>query len=105
MKFFGKIGFITTEESETEKGVYKPKEIEKEYYGDVLTNRRVWEKTDMSSNDSIQVTNSLSIVIDSYMSDNLGCMKYVIWNGTKWKIQSFQIEYPRITIEFGGLYA
>lgn len=102
MKWFGKVGFIKTEE--TKPGVYMPVEKEREYYGDVVTNRRRWERSDMSSNDDIQVTNSISIVADSYMQDNLGYMKYVIWNGMKWKIANFQIEYPRITIDFGGLY-
>ncbi len=105
MKFFGKIGFVKTEESETKKGVCLPKEKEREYYGDVIRNSRRWERSDMSLNDDIQVTNSLSIIADSYIKDNLGCMKYVVWNGVKWRIRSFDIEPPRITIEFGGLYA
>lgn len=102
MKWFGKVGFIKIEE--TKPGVHTPIEKEREYYGDVVTNRRLWERSDMSSNDDIQVTNSISIVADSYMQDNLGYMKYVVWNGMKWKISNFQIEYPRITIDFGGLY-
>lgn len=102
MKFFGKIGFVKT--VKTKPGVYTPKEEEREYYGDVVTNRRTWEQSDMSSNDDIQVTNSISIVADSYIKDNLGYMKYVIWNGIKWKIRSFDIDSPRITIDFGGIY-
>lgn len=102
MKWFGKIGFVKTEE--TKPGVHSPSEKEREYYGDVTTNRWRWDKSDMSSNDDIQVTNSISIVADSYMTDNLGYMRYVVWNGTRWKISSFQQEYPRITLELGGLY-
>lgn len=103
MKWFGKVGFVKTDE--TKPGVYSPSEKEREYYGDVTNNRWRWEKSDRSSNDDIQVTNSISIVADSYMMDNLGYMKYVVWNGSKWKIASFQQEYPRITLDLGGLYA
>lgn len=105
MKFFGKIGFIRTDqESEVKKGVYLPSEETRDYYGDVVTNRRIWEKSDKSSNDDLQVTNSISIVADSYMMDNRGYMKYVIWEGLKWEIRSITIEFPRITIDLGGIY-
>lgn len=102
MKWFGKVGFVKTEK--VKPGVFSPTEKEREYYGDVTSNRARWEKSDMSSNDDIQVTNSISIVSDAYMIDNLGYMKYVIWNDTKWKITNFQQEYPRITVDLGGLY-
>lgn len=104
MKFFGKIGFVRTEESDVKKGVWLPVTEEKDYYGDVTSDSRIWEQSDISSNDDIQVTNSISIVSDSYMTSNLGFMKYVVWNGVKWKIRSFKIRPPRVIIDFGGLY-
>lgn len=104
MKFFGKIGFVKTEESPTKKGVWLPVSTEREYYGDVITNSRRWEQSDISSNDDIQVTNTISIVSDTYLTENLGYMKYVEWNGAKWSIRSFRIRSPRVIIDFGGLY-
>ena len=37
-KWFGKIGYSIT--SETESGIWEPTIVEKEYYGDLTTDRR-----------------------------------------------------------------
>lgn len=102
MKFYGKIGFWDGSE-QTRPGVYKPKIVEREYYGDVMRNRRTWDTAD-TQNDNLNINNSISILHDLYLESHIESIKYVEWRGTKWKVKSLTIDYPRINIELGGLY-
>lgn len=101
-KFCGKIGFIETKE--TSPGVWTEVDpIEKSYTGDVTRNMRRWDQG-QNVNDDFNITNSISIVADSYAYENLGIMRYVTWMGTKWKISSVEIERPRLILSIGGIY-
>lgn len=101
MKFSGMIGFIKTEE--TSPDVYTPKYTERHYMGDVLKNARKWsDKNEV--NDDLNIQNRISIMADHYMNDNIGYMKYVVWNKMKWKITDIELNYPRITLTLGGLW-
>lgn len=101
-KFCGKIGFIKTIEKEP--GIWTYDEpTERTYYGDIIRNVR---NIDHTSNviDNLNITNNISIVADNYANENFQYMKYVIFKGVKWKINSLSIEYPRITLNIGGVY-
>lgn len=101
-RFCGKIGFIKTIEQES--GIWVEDEpLERTYYGDIVRNTRNIEN---SSNviDNLNITNSISVVIDKFGNENFQYMKYVIINGVKWKIDSVTIDYPRMTIVIGGVY-
>lgn len=101
MKFYGNIGFVKTIEQEA--GMYHPYVSVKPYRGDVNRNiRRV--KSGESINDDIVLNNEISIVADSFATENLGYMRYVEWLGQKWKIESAEIVYPRIILTLGGVY-
>ena len=101
MKFYGSVGF--TYEKETAPGVWTTVSEERDAYGDVLSNVRRWEPSNQV-NDSINVTNRLSIVAGRFFYENLGAMRYVTWNGTKWEIRSAEIARPRIILTLGGVY-
>lgn len=100
-KFYGAIGYARLEE--TTPGVWLDVVIEKKYRGDVVLDQRRW-RTEEKVNDDITLDNSISILADGYAYENIGNMKYIVWNGTPWKIQSFSINRPRIAIQIGGVY-
>lgn len=101
MKFYGNIGFVKTIEKEA--GMYHPYLTVKTYRGDVNRNiRRV--KSGDSINDDITLNNEISIVADSFATENLGYMRYVEWLGQKWSIESAEIVPPRIILSLGGVY-
>ena len=103
MKFFGNIGFVVTEE--TSPGVYEVSDpVERPYYGDVNRHRVSWQSNSESINDNILVSNDFTIIADDYIVSNIGYMRYIVWNGCKWKITSFDLSFPRITIAIGGLW-
>lgn len=101
MKFFGKIGFVTTEE--TKPGVFEEVATERDYYGDVTRNSRKWEPGEYL-NDEINVSNTFSIMSDGYLLENFGAMRYLVWHGTKWKISSIEEQRPRVILSVRGVY-
>jgi hypothetical protein len=101
-KFYGKIGFIKTEE--VEPGVWVENNvIERSYFGDVIKNISRNQPTG-NVNDDINVSNNISIVADPYANENFQYMKYVEFMGAKWKITNATVQYPRILLNIGGLY-
>lgn len=100
-KFCGKIGFINS--TETYPGVWTNEFIEKSYTGDVTRNIRRWDNSEYV-NDDFNVTNSISVVADSFAYENIGIMRYVKWMDTKWKISSVEINRPRLILNIGGVY-
>lgn len=100
-KFFGKVGYIDTVESEP--GYWEEKAIEREYYGDITRNTSRYQNGGQV-NDNIVINNILSIVADPYANKNFQHMRYVKWMGAKWKITNVEVQYPRIILTLGGVY-
>lgn len=102
-KFYGKVGFVTTSESDSQPGVWVETYIEREYYGDVIRNARRWENG-KSINDNLVLSESISIVGDEYSHSNLFAIKYVEWMGTRWKVNNIDIQPPRLVLTLGGVF-
>ena len=100
-KFKGAIGYVS--QVETAPGVWEDLATEKNYRGDVILNQERWQPTE-GANDNLNLDNSISIIADNYAYANLGYIKYIVWNGQKWKVQSLAINRPRIVLQIGGLY-
>lgn len=103
MKFHGRIGFWLGD-VETEPGVWKPNIVEKSYVGDILRNYRKFQPVSDKVNDDLTINNQFSILSDLYLRENLSSIRYVLWNGARWKINTVEINYPRIILEIGGVY-
>lgn len=101
MKFYGTIGF--TIEEETAPGVWKNKTEEKQVYGDVLSNTRRWDNG-QEVNSDLNVSNRISVVASRFIYEHLGAMRWLLWNGTRWKISSAEIVRPRVILTLGGVY-
>lgn len=100
-KFYGAVGFGET--VETAPGVYVDQITERNYYGDVTRNIRGLQSADQL-NDNITVNNTISIVADPYAVNHFYSMKYVVWQGTKWKISSVEDQRPRLLLTLGGVF-
>ena len=100
-KFFGTIGFTTTEE--TAPGVFRAVTTERDYRGDVLRNTRKWENGE-HLNDDLNVNNQISIVADAYANENFFAMRYISWMGAYWKITNVEVQRPRLILTIGGVY-
>ena len=100
-KFYGKIGYAVT--TETEPGVWVEQITERSYYGDVIRNVRKLQTSDQV-NDDINISNEISIVADPFAYQNFHSMRYVEYMGTRGKVQSVEVSYPRLILGVGGVY-
>ena len=101
MKCSGKIGYARTEE--TSPGVYQEIITEKQYYGDLV--RSTAQIIDSSTiNSSIKLNNNISVLCNNYMTENLGCIRYLTFKKSKWKISSIEVKDNRMIFTLGYLY-
>ena len=89
---------------ETDPGIWEEKIVEHSYSGDVIRNIRNLQTPKESVNDNINVSNEISIVADPYANQNMYAMRYIVFQGVKWKISSVNVNYPRLILTIGGLY-
>lgn len=101
-RFSGKLGFVMTRE--TEEGVWLEDIVEIPVKGTI---RSLWVRNDnnASVNTDLRLTNEISVLMDTKIKTHLETLKYVVWKGSKWEVQSIGVNYPRLTINLGGLYA
>lgn len=100
-KWYGKVGYIVT--TETTPGVWTPKPIEREYYGDFTRNHKRWESS-QNVNDNITMQSEISIVCDPYALQNFQYIRYVEFMETNWKVTAVDVQYPRLILSIGGVY-
>lgn len=101
MKFYGAIGYGVTRE--TAPDVYGEEIVEHEYYGDVTRNFRRWQ-SGQTLNDNLELDNVISVVADPFAFEHYSEIRYVVWNGAKWKVKNVEVQYPRLILTIGGVY-
>lgn len=102
-KFYGPIGFVTTQETEPGSGIWENVAIERNYRGEVTKNLKRWDNGDGLHKD-LNISNTISIVADPYASSNLYAIKYIKWLGSYWEISSIEVQSPRLVLSIGGVY-
>lgn len=100
-KWFGKVGFTVTEE--TQPGYWEPKVTEYQYFGDVIDIRSRRQTSD-KLNDDITLSNKISILADPYAMNHYSSITYVELMGVFWKVTEVSVEYPRLILTVGGVY-
>lgn len=101
MKFSGIVGFWG-EEVEVSPGVWRPEIVERKYVGDLIRNYRSLQEQN-KQNPNLTVNNQISILSDLYARQNWHSIRYVIWNGVKWGVDSVELNYPRLMLSLGGV--
>lgn len=101
-KWFGKIGYSTI--TETEPGIWENAIVEKEYYGDLISNR-FRRQNSGNVNDDIVLSNTISILADQFVYQHYSQMVYVEVLGAKWKVTDVDAsQRPRLILTVGGVY-
>lgn len=100
-KFFGTVGYVETQE--TRPNIHEEAATERQYYGDVLRNVKRTEGSQWL-NDDVNVNNLISIVADEYAYGHFFAIRYVIWEGSKWKVTNVEVSRPRLILTLGGVY-
>ena len=101
-KWYGKVGYILTEE--TSPGVWTDKYIEREYFGDLTRNHKRFENS-QTLNDNITLQNEISIVCDPYALQNFQYIRYVEIMGAFWRVTAVDVQYPRLVLSVGDVYS
>lgn len=99
-KFYGKIGYSET--IEINPGVWKEQITEYPYFGDLLRLSRRLDGNEVNS--GITLNNEISIVADAYAINNFFNMRYLVYQGVKWKITNVEVKHPRLILSVGGVY-
>ena len=101
-KFKGVVGFA--EMVEKTPGIYAEKIIKRKYSGDFLRNNRRLEPSG-NINDNINIANEISILGDAYAFHHFHAMRYIEFEGAKWKVATVDAtKRPRLVLTLGGLY-
>lgn len=100
-KYYGKIGYAIDEE--VKPGVWNPRIIEREYFGDVTRDTRRLSSSG-NTNDNIVISNEISIVADPFANENFHSILYAEYMGAKWKVTSAEVKFPRIILSLGEVY-
>lgn len=100
-RFYGKVGYGQTEDKGN--GIHEDVIKYRMYSGDVVRNTRRNDEGD-KVNDDLSVSNSISIVADTYANEHFFAIRYVEWAGTKWKVSDVEIVHPRLLLRLGGAY-
>lgn len=101
-KYHDVIGYANTENKGN--GVWELLPIvEREYFGDVIRNTRRLENGE-NLNDNLRVGNSISIIADAYAYENFFNIRYAKWMGILWRVESIEVQRPRLILTLGGVY-
>lgn len=100
-KFYGRVGYAHN--VKTSPGVYEDQMTERSYFGDVVRNTRRLAPGEHLSDD-ISVSNSISIVADAYANNNIFAIRYVEWMGILWKVETVEVQSPRLLLTLGDKY-
>lgn len=101
MRFCGEVGY--GESTETAPGVWENVITERQYRGDV--NRSIKrEQEGENLHDDLKMNNAISVLADEYAYNHFFAIKYVVWQGQRWKVSAAEVKPPRLILNIGGLY-
>lgn len=101
MKFSGLVGFVTTKEIRP--SVWDYEVIEKPFRGEINKMASRWNQTSYK-NDDVVIAQTISIVMDPWTNEHFHQIKFVVWKGAAIQVSNITVEYPRLTLELGGVY-
>ena len=104
-KYFGRIGFATTKEvdPENQPGVWVDTIDERFYYINTLRLTSRWDQS-QNVNDDLKINCQFSILSDPFAQQNFSSIKYVEYMDALWKVNSIEVQYPRLLLTVGGIY-
>lgn len=102
-RFSGLVGFEHT--VRTRPGVSEEVITEKgPYYGDVKRASMTQQQGANVNPDTLRTSNTIEIVADEYVSENIFAIRYVVWAGTPWIVAEATVQRPRLLLRLGGVY-
>lgn len=101
MKWFGEVGYAV--EVDEGYGVIRNDIVTRKYYGDIIRNNKQ-DKSSQQITNNFTINNQISIVSDPFLMENFHKIVYVTFMGTKWRVGSVDVQYPRLTVSLVDVY-
>lgn len=90
-------------QTEIAPGVFDDEIVEKRYFADTMWDNRRFNQTTVV-NDDLQLNVAFSILADSYANANFNNIRYLKYQGNRWRITAVEVESPRLKLYAGGVY-
>jgi hypothetical protein len=103
MRFFGVVGYGESSETLPGSGIWEDVITEVNCTGDILRDVGNPEPGENISND-LRVNNSISVVADAIAVNHFHNIKYIMWQGVRWTVDSVEVRPPRLLLTLGGVY-
>lgn len=101
-RFYDKVGYAI--QTEVRPSVWEDQVVERLYFGETdQLGFRYQTPPDQISN-NLRLDLQFDIMADPFAIEHYSCMKYIVYDKTRWEITSVVCEYPRIHIKVGGIY-
>lgn len=100
-KFSGLVGYTSKEE--TTPGVWSTVENPRKMKGDIIRQGANYSSSNHISDD-VSLNHRVSLIGDAYAFDRYYDIKWVEIDSIKWKVESIEIQRPRIIVSIGGVW-
>lgn len=100
-KYSGLVGYVSQEE--TAPGVWIPTDKPRKMKGDIIRQSSSVQN-DGKVNSDLSLNHRVSLVGDAYAFDNYYKIKWISIHGSKWEVDSVEIQRPRLIVTVGGLW-
>lgn len=100
-KYAGLVGYVT--EEQTVPGVWSPVENPKHMKGDLIRQTSSSQNGD-KVNDDVSLNHRVSLMGDAYAFGNYYNIKWIEIDGRKWKVDSVEVQRPRLILSLGGIW-
>lgn len=101
MRFAGRVGYASTDEVSPD--VYSEVYTERPLRGDVLRDARSFSTGD-TVNGEVRYQTRLSVLADAFALEHFMDIRYVMWAGRPWTVETVSVERPRLILTLGGVY-
>ncbi len=98
-KFAGQVGYVS--DVETSPGVWTAVDNPRYMRGDIIRQTSK-AQNDNKVNSDVIFNHRVSLVGDAYAFDNYYQIKWIEVDGHKWKVDSVEVQRPRIIVSLGG---
>lgn len=99
-----KVGYAICNETFEGSGVWTDDIIERECPGETTQVVSKWSVNSNSINDNTDISTNISFLADPFAMQNFAHIKYVGYLGCLWKVNSIEVQYPRLILSVGGIY-
>lgn len=100
-KYYGHVGYGVS--TVVRPGVHSPALTEREVFGDIFKDTSLNKKGE-GLNDDISLSMKVSFIADPFALTNYSQIKYATHLGAKWKVNSIEVQFPRLVLTLGGGY-